>query len=578
MKPLLTLMLCLLTGLGAEAAAQTAFVVREGATGAALWRTDGGTAELVAAPIAFDPVALAGRALRHRLRLDLPARVDDGVTTRVRLPQGGSLFLLRHGDLARVMHITAAGEARLHLGIDTTTPGATLLSRVAVSDDGTRALVATSAAAGGDVFVLDLEAGAPARSLTPAQPPLAVSDLSLRVSKGHAWFADAQGALRHADLTSDANAIEIPLQLPAGTTLLPELAADRDATCVAFVTENSSGRRHIRLADGTGAVTLVTPLPGSYDLPRYDSPLGPMLAVSPGGLHVAYRARLPTRELLVQRTDSPAPVMQVTGDLNFDDTIDNVGVIEFVGISLLVFIAGEVDPLLPDGPIGSADVYRMDALTGESSLLNLTQTSGFATTPFDEPGELEVLEVVDDPQGARMLIVVDPSDGDYAVVSASPVSAGLEVVAGPLGLPPSIRAMGDAALVVAPDGPLSGTDVLLIHPEGHPAGTQLVGTAPDGLVLDRFAEHLGSGAGAMVVSAGPGLEFPLLLDITTGTPALAWNLPFEAVSAQIAFAADGSLVAGLGFAGGPFLFAAFGPPLVGSVIPLPVGHGYPLPY
>jgi hypothetical protein len=78
-----------------------------------------------------------------------------------------------------------------------------------------------------------------------------------------------------------------------------------------------------------------------------------------------------------------------------------------------------------------------------------------------------------------------------------------------------------------------------------------------------------------VVSVAPGLELVVRGTLLDGLLLPTLFIPLG-VSAQLAFASDGSLLAGFGAAGGPFKFAAFAKDLSITAVKLPAGWGFPL--
>ncbi len=551
-------------------------------------RTTGGSFEIWSAPVGggapapvladvvFRDLALAGSPLRERLRRDRPQLVDAaGVAPHIRLPGGGSLHLVRIGANDALLHVRADGSVALPLELAAGGPEPALQSTIGVSADGRFALLTTALAAGGDVYRVDLPAGT-STLLSAAAAPLDVAEASLRVCETRAWFV-ADGTLHRADIVAGGDAAPVALGLPADASVLAEVAASEDGTALAVVAQQADGLRRVLVVRPDGAVSLVTPTAGDYDTPGYDQPSGPHLALSPQGRRVAFRGTLlGKKELFTRDLLTSDPVEQLTADAFYVDTIDNVGVIGFVGTNVQ-YVAGEL-ATTPGLVAGGADLFRASFTAGGTTLENLTLTSGLASPPFVEAGELEVLQAVVDPLGERLLLVVDP-DGADAAVLAQPLGGGpTTVLLGALDAPPLLDAVASSVLVrstvdVGGTGP-GPTALHLLRPAGAPVAAQLLATVPVGITLDRFADD-GDAAAACIASAGAGLELPVLLDLPSGALALAWFEPFAGVSAP-AFTPDGRLAVGLGLPGGPYLYAAFDGPLAGSLLGVPVGGGFPL--
>ena len=82
--------------------------------------------------------------------------------------------------------------------------------------------------------------------------------------------------------------------------------------------------------------------------------------------------------------------------------------------------------------LGSADLYLTDVTSGATS--NVTLTSGEALPPFLNAGEIELRRAFFDPMAQRMLLQVDPDNGDDGLL-AVPLdgSTGLNTVLDDLG-------------------------------------------------------------------------------------------------------------------------------------------------
>jgi hypothetical protein len=541
----------------------------------------GSAVQIVLSHVAFQPIQLAGHARWDDLRNDIPVPQGGGLElAHVRLPTHGSLYFAQTGGQSALIQIDALGAVHLRVSV------AGLLEHIAVSRSGQHALVATTLAAGGDLLCIDLATTATPLVLTSALPAQDIDGVSLRLGDGDAWWV-ADGSLFHADLAGAGGVRVVSTNLAATDVLEPELATSFDTSHIAFVSTMPTGLRHLHAAAPTGPATQISLLPGAFDLPGLDLPVGPLLAVSNDGSHIAWRRTVTTSELFARRVDQPATEVQLTGDALFIDTIDSVGVLGFIGPNTLVFTAGEVTGD-PETPLGKADVFMLDLQSpGPASPVNLTQTSGVLTAPFIAPGDIELKQGLIDPSGERMLLLVDPANGDDAVLSvALDGSTGLTTLLDELVSPPELVRVGDHVLIIdypePPPGAPPGTVVQLVHllaPLGDPAGLSLIGGAsgPGALTIDRFTDTRDGTRAAFVVSLVPGIELAVWLDLVTGTLTQVWNI--LAVTPQIAFSSSGRLSLGLGLAGGgPYVSASFGAPYSGFAFPIGVNSGFPLQY
>jgi hypothetical protein len=127
--------------------------------------------------------------------------------------------------------------------------------------------------------------------------------------------------------------------------------------------------------------------------------------------------------------------------------------------------------------------------------------------------------------------------------------------------------MGSHVLVTSmPDGS-TDTEVHLLGANSW----QLLGAVPDILTVDRFTH--GGGTAGLVASASPSIELLIGIDLATGVAATMWPTPL-ALTSSLGNTSTGTLAAGFGLAGGPFLFAAFPQPLDPTLLAIPTGHGF----
>jgi len=527
----------------------------------------GSPAQTVLADVEFLPLELAGFAVRDRLSAALDVPAAGAPAAHVSLAEGGSLYLV-HGEASTsLLHVRADGSVAT-VFTEPDAGGPSIEPQVHAVSNASLLLLATTPAAGGDVWLVDLAGGAP-RLLSPAGAP-AADPLSLRVSAGRAFFV-AGGTLYAAVLTAPDLASPVPLGA-AGDVTLSETALSANGLSLAAITEKAAGLRHVHVVDASLQPHQVTTVAGQYDTPNYGSPFGPWLALSADGSQVAWRGTLAgASEVFVADVPQPAP-LQVTADANFIDTIDNVGVLGFAPTGHVHFMAGELNAGLP-GQLGSADLFAaLPGGAGSLQLSNVTATSGDVIAPFTTKGDLEVLDAVLDPTGQNLLFVVDPDGGDAALLSVpADFSSGATMLLPPLAAEPELHAAGDSVLVLSQVCAGCSQELRLLSPFGT---LQLLASAPAGVTLDRFAA--GGGRAAFVASAGPGLQIAARLDLASGSIDLPW--PFVgAVSDTLALVGPaGDLVLGVGAAGGPQLGLQLDGTLSGHVVKVPVGTLLPL--
>ena len=571
-------------------AAQSVPFARKTAAGTSeIWRLDelGGPPQLVISGVSFLPVDLAGAAASDRLRMDRPTLQGVGEPApHVRLPGGGSLYRVAWNTDTALLHVDADGVPRVLLAV--AGPSA-LSTRIAVSVYGNRALVATTLAAGGDVYLVDLAAST-AVNLTAASPPLAVDETSLRLTSQAAWFV-VGGVLYRAPLLPPAEAQAVATAAMGGP-VLDELAAATGADCVAAIVGPPDDIRRIVVVPLVGSPVLVTPTAGDYDLPSYADPLGPFLALSPDGELIAYRELVgDSEELFVKDVLLPDPELHVTVEPQFPVYIDNVGVLGFSAPKRLCFFGGDSNISGVSGQelMASADMYMADLSTpGQPVYTNLTQTNGQSVPPFTQPATLTFAQAVLDPLAERFLLVGEDENGGPALATFSLVSwapPGVDTLLASGGSTSletvGLQAAGERVLVESLSGDGDGSDSLtlsMLPPVSYdPTGLVTLATVPESITLDRWtSDHTGEW-GACVASLAPGIEIPVYAHLDSGLLAPALMMPFG-VSPMLAFSSTGRLYLGLGAAGGPYKFVAFAAPGVGKALGIPVGDGFPLQF
>lgn len=577
----------LLTGLATRADADNLPVARLAPDGQfELLELDaqGSTTQVVAQGAGILPLELVGAPRRDRLLLAVPrpSRPDDPLT-HVMLPSGGALYRVALVQGQALLHAAADGTLAL------VAMAPELLPQVAVAGDGSRALLATPLSYGGDLLSVDLTTGT-STNISAALPPQDVEPASLRISSEGAFWVTA-GVLWRAPAGAAPKPVDLGLP---GLPVLPDLALSADgrrAAIVAGSADQQLADRHVAVVDLAGSFKVVTPSPGDWDTPGTDHPLGPFVALSFDGSRVVWRGTVQTQELFLAEVDLPAAApKQLSIEPQFPAYIDNAGVLGFKPDGRLSFFAGDVTISGVDQQemIGAADLYLAEVpVAGTPSFVNMSVTSGQVSPPYDNPGQLLFSEVVLDPQARRWLLVGESPEGDQTLTAVSALEGdytqAVKPLLGGLDFDPVLLGAGVAVLVVSEveieAGPVEQewqrVDLLpALH--GAPQGELLhLADLPEPLQADRFTAMPFGGWAACVVSAAEGLELPVLLDVSSGLPALPLSVPWG-VAPRMAFDPLGRLILGFGAGDGPYKLLALDPEGGGQALKLPAGEALPL--
>jgi hypothetical protein len=340
--------------------------------------------------IYLDPLELVGRTRLTELLPDQPRlRTDVPGASRIVLPgQHGSLYKYRrrNPDLTLsfgYFRIGSNGIARTLLELPGTgASGATdpLPGRVAVAADGRAFLVASTLAAGGDLWEVDLVTGT-AHNRTPTLEPKEFGKNGLALLPDWGLAVARDGVLRFGRVLGEEAA---PVSMPVSVAWHgPDLVHSRDGSTVAFVAGASVARAWVFTSLRTGAAVQASEQPmriqGAGFLP--EDPSGPSLALSTDGSWVVWRMEDSSRECFARQTRgaSRPPDLHLTGPTTFDNTLNDTGVIAFFDPDSLVLVAGR------DGTRGirRADAYRLDLTPSGFATRNLSLTSGLAQPPYD---------------------------------------------------------------------------------------------------------------------------------------------------------------------------------------------------
>lgn len=319
-------------------------------------------------------------------------------TTRLEdIPGAGRLVLPgEHGSLYKYRRDAAAGgavfgyflvdptgEARTVFELAGTGPLASddpLPGRVAVDSSGATVLLASSQAAGGDLWEIDLVA-ARVTNRTPDLAPRAFKRGGLALLGGFGIAIAEGGVYRFPRAPAG---LTRKVAMPFAVVMFgADVVTSADGSTAAFLAGDSINRALVFIARASGDAQQVSAspmrIPSAGFLP--ESATGPHLALSSDGSWVAWRREGSSSELFARETrPGPRPTdLQLTGSAHFDETLNDTGVIAFFDTDSLVSVVGRRD----SAGIRRADAFRIDLAPGALAASNLSHTSGILAPPFD---------------------------------------------------------------------------------------------------------------------------------------------------------------------------------------------------
>lgn len=367
-----------------------------------------------------------------RLRKDVP------FASRLILPQGqGSLYRYRRdtgsGTVFGFFVVHSNGLAAFLAAFPGTGPTGSvdpIPSPVAISGQGDTMLVATTSAAGGDVFQVELGT-AQVHNLTAGLAPLNVVPQGLILLPTWGSVLTDRGPLRF--LRSNGRMVAVPLTARSGASTLGHnpgvpapaqltyfgqgMAKSADGSTVALIAGTDGAHAHVFTLGAAGPATCVNDAPAPIADAGYGTHAGPTLALSPDGKRAAWKTMIQTPAVNGECFSRRVPVLptppeqQITGDSNFTDTLNDTGVIAFFDPESVVLIVGEFNGV---NGIEKADFYRarFPLGGGATQFTNLTNTSGDGTVPFDFKGDIETSDgMYQIPGGAGSIYFVPGSSG-----------------------------------------------------------------------------------------------------------------------------------------------------------------------
>jgi hypothetical protein len=442
------------------------------------------------------PLECVGRTRLTELLEGRAQRVADVPgAARLLLPgERGSLYKYRRDEAQRTVFgffvVARDGKARSVLELDGTGTGGAMdpfPGRVAIAADGASLLVASSAAAGGDLWEVDLAAGV-AINRTPDVAPqdFERSGLALLGTWG---VGVASGGVFRFERVAGGRARLVGMPFPT-RWYGPDVVHSADESTVAFLAGDDVAQALVFTCKRAGGAAQASASPmrivGAGFLP--EEPAGPTLALSTDGSWVVWRAEGTTRECFARETRAGTrpPDLHLTGSTHFDYTLNDTGVIAFFDPDSLAMLAGLHD----DDGIQRAELFRLDLAPTAFVPRNLTLTSGITQPPFDY-GTLETERglfqapsagaaafVLHEPRGSRLLWV--DVGGTLVTVLDRVESLDSIVVTGS-------HLVADVVRPPGVDDPLVRTLNLVQIPRGGRSAVPV--RLPDGCHLSR---HIGS--------------------------------------------------------------------------------------
>jgi len=295
------------------------------------------------------------------------------------------------------------------------------VARVAVAVEGSTVLVATTPAAGGDLFELDLPAGI-VELRTANQAPLDVGPAGLVLGRSFGVAVATSGVWRF-DRAPGAQATAVPLGTPPATPpatwFAREIARSEQGRQVITIGGNAPSDAHVFVLGATGAAERVSENPGTIAGAGFlpDALNGPYLAVSDDGSLAAWKTVDGTGEAWLRDLSMTGSPVQVTATPTFEDTLEEVGVLTIAGLKLILGV-GELDTAT--GGFEKVDLFEATLQNGTLQLENLSASSGQVQPPYTLVPQIEAdalhwlpqrqsFVLLDDDGSVNELIAVDTS-------------------------------------------------------------------------------------------------------------------------------------------------------------------------
>ncbi len=490
------------------------------------------------------PVDATGRMAFRQFQPDQPRlETDVPFASRVVLPQGqGSLYRYRRfvtgGMEFGFFVVHANGLASFLAAFPGAGPSGSedpIPLPVALAGQGDAMLVSTTLAAGGDLFEIELATGM-VRPLTAGMPPLDFLREGLILLPDWGAALTSRGPLRFVRGGRPLLVPLVPKSLrarlggnppPGGQVRLPYygtgIVASADGSTVALIAGVAPDQAHVFTFRLGGPSVCVSDQPTTIAHPGFGTEAAPMLALSPDGGRVAWKAFLPgetdlTGECFTRRVSNlpTPPEFQITADAHFTDTLNDTGVIAFFDHDKVMMIVGESNGA---GGVEKGDFYvaTLPAGGGTPVFGNLTNTSGDGAAPFLSKGEIETSDgVFQIPGQTGMVYYVDGPSGQGELYRLDGPSGDVDLVrSGVAGLDFIERAGSNFVMGILHDQPSQHELVRL--PFDHTQPTASLGIFG---LAETFASHAGSASGT----------FAGILNVTGGQQLLQISLPSGSAS------------------------------------------------
>ena len=484
-------------------------------------------------PLGLDRVQLLGIEVNGRSELErfLPGKAwleTDVPGSRVVLPlRRGSVYHYRRdvpgdGSLFGYFVVDAKGDAWPTYELQGTGLGFStdpFLPRVAIAPDGLAMLVATTAAAGGDLIEVFLAQNGGFQSRTDIAPPLVIQEQSLRLQSG--WgVATTQAGILRFPRPSLGEASLLTYAGTAPTWWSGDLAVSGNGSFAAAIASDTAPLGDVWVFGATGpalrASATAMPLSGAGFLPEASH--GPYLAVSDDGLAAAWRIEGTTREGFLAKVLPPvgqAP-QQVSSDQWFTDTLDELGQYRFKpGSRSLVMAVGAANSIAQPA-LESADFFSVELDdAGDPQFTNLTLTNGVAQPPFLVAPNLTPVGVSWTPAQDAIFFHDDQGGDQGKLVSFKPGQTGLQILLSDVKeLRRVDRAGGDLVAVMRRSTGNKDVELRVLDLPTMTSGPAFL-TAPD---LDEFpARAVRTDAVYLFVQRTPNLDWMWAYDTRTGT-------------------------------------------------------------
>ncbi|MCE9592619.1 MAG: hypothetical protein K8S98_00360 [Planctomycetes bacterium] len=527
------------------------------------------------------PLEFAGHSAADEFAVRFPRRRDDipGAARLVLQQSRGSLYRYVRPGAATDAHgffVVDGQGARVvfELAVPAGAPDP-IVGRVAVAFDGSALLVATTPAAGGDLFEIDVASGL-LRPRTANLAPLDFGSQGLALGPQFGFAVHASGALRFTRaLNGDAQVVNFPA--PAPQWFSRELVVSTNGAFAATTAGVDPTHALAYSLGASGAAVQVgqtaMELSGAGFFPAAQN--GPHLAISDDGSTVAWRSEGAKREAFVAHVSPPVAEVpeQLTSDAKFLDTLDEIGLYGFRPLSNTLVLAIGKGTLGVPNTLDAADLFAVNLPTGApANFVNLSLSSGVANLPFNvapkiKPDFTHWIEsanafVVHDGGSDRVLVVKASQSGAQVLLNDAKSLDWMEPLNGDWLLSVRSAAGNKPQELWRVSGTLTGAPVRVAT---FPSGDELTRVAlrPDGWLA--------------FVETGPLDEFVWRYSNATAQVQLLSSRPLN-YGPSLGFAPSGELLFSVGKLGAPALFGKWPTPGAGKRLPLgPLQPGFVLP-